>query len=54
MELLVTRKSLKVVLQGHFSGYPSHKTYTGQKKKAWTGPKVSRRLRFPDFKIIST
>jgi hypothetical protein len=28
MELLVTRKSLKVVLQGHFSGYPSHKTYT--------------------------
>jgi len=23
-------KSLKVVLQGHFSGYPSHKTYTCQ------------------------
>jgi len=30
MELLVTRKSLKVVLQGHFSGCPSHKTYTSQ------------------------
>ena len=33
MELLVTRKSLKVVLQGHFSGYPSHKTYTCQKER---------------------
>ena len=25
------KKSLKVVLQGHFSWYPSHKTYTCQK-----------------------
>ena len=30
MQLLVARKSLKVMLQGHFSGYPSHKTYTCQ------------------------
>jgi len=33
MELLVTRKSLKVVLQGHFSGHPSQKTYTFQNNK---------------------